>query len=121
MSAWTEDELSRISQAKVVHVAPVRPDGGLGKRVTVQAVAADGAIYIRSVHGPGVEWFRTLRHAGQGHIEAAGISRDVVVEPAADPAIDLDSAYRETFGGGRPLRAITGPLAVRATLKVMPR
>ena len=120
MIGWTDEELERIGHARVVHVAPRRPDGALGNRVTVQAVAADGAVYIRSVHGPGASWFRTLREAGEGHIQAGGVSRDVVVEPAVDPGLDLDSAYRETYGGGRPLRAITGPLAVRATLKITP-
>lgn len=57
MSAWTEDELSRIGRAEELQITSRRADGSLRPYVTIWVVRAGDDIYVRSAYGSSNPWF----------------------------------------------------------------
>ncbi len=53
MTAWTNDELTRVGDAEELEISPARRDGTLG-----WVVPQGGALYVRSLSGPSAAWFR---------------------------------------------------------------
>ena len=48
MSAWSKNELSKITEADDLHIAPLRENGvTYGTSTWIWSVAVDGALYIR--------------------------------------------------------------------------
>lgn len=125
MSAWTEAELSSIGKAEEVQVAPLRPDGGLGKEVTVWAVRSGDGIYVRSaVKGYGASWYRGVEQTHYGRMRAVGIRKDVELVDVDDQVNDeVDAAYRAKYRryAGRILESCLTPQARSTTLRIMPR
>lgn len=80
MSAWTLDELDRVSHATELQIASRRPDGSLRPYITIWTVRAGDDIYVRSAHGPNNGWYRRAKASGEGRIRAAGVERDVTFE-----------------------------------------
>ncbi|MGA1836165.1 DUF2255 family protein [Herbiconiux sp. 11R-BC] len=124
MAHWTPSELDRIAAATELRVSSRRDDGSLRPAVTIWVGVVDGAVYIRSAHGPENGWFRRAERAGAGHISAGGVEKDVTFE-LADPAVQrpLDAALHQKYDrfGPGPVGAITGSDVLATTLKVLPR
>jgi hypothetical protein len=57
MSAWTNDELTRIGSADELELASARPDGTLRSPRTVWVVRVGDDLYVRSMNGRGGGWF----------------------------------------------------------------
>lgn len=121
---WSESEIGRIGRADELRIASQRPDGSLRPFVTIWHATMDGALYIRSAHGPDNGWFRRAVLSGLGVISAGGVQKAVAFS-RADPSIraELDAvlhAKYDRYGPG-PVGAITGPDTHETTLLVAPR
>src|SRR5687767_9571955 len=98
MTAWTDDELSRIGRAEELQVASYRSDGTLRPYVTIWTVRAGDDVYIRSAFGRDNGWFRRARASGTGRVRAGGVEKDVVFEePDDDIHAAVDAAYHAKY------------------------
>ena len=127
MSAWSQDDLGRLSGAGEVEVSSVRRDGSLSRARTVWIVRVGDQLYLRSVNGPDAAWYRLTRAFHQGRIQARGVARDVTwidvnaaEQPDVDPAVDAEYA-RKYQGSTAAIAHITSPLARTTTMRVEPR
>lgn len=120
MTKWTEDELEQIGRAGELRVAGRRQDGSLRKLVIIWAVRVDDFIYVRSVNGPDAAWFRGTQVRGEGLIESGGVSKKVEFIRDAEVDDRIDEAYRQKYGSGSAVRAITSATARTTTLRVEP-
>jgi hypothetical protein len=124
MSAWTDDELRRISGAEELQIAPVRRNGELRGRTTIWAVRAGDDVYVRAAYGSASAWHGVARASRRARIWAGGVEKDVTIEDADDAVQDeVDAAYREKYG--RRYASIVGTIndaEHRATtLRLVPR
>ena len=124
MTAWTQDELTRIGSAEEVQIASLRRDGTPRKPVTVWVVPHDQTLYVRSVNGRNAAWFRGVQETHEGRIWARGVEKDVTFVDA-DHAIDdqIDAAYRAKYRRytGGILNSVLTPQARTTTMKLVPR
>jgi hypothetical protein len=124
MSAWTADELTRISRAEELQIASQRPDGTLRPYVTIWSVRNGDDVYVRSAYGYDNPWFQRALRSGKGRIRAGGVERDVTFEqPRPDVAEDLDGAYHAKYDrfGPRMVGTVVSLEAARSTLRLVPR
>ncbi len=125
MTAWTADELDRVAAADELRIAPRRANGTLRPPRPVWVVRHGDSLYVRSFRGPAAAWYRSARRNHVGHVEVAGLDRDVTFVEESDPAVNdaLDSAYRAKYCryGESYVGPLTGPQAHTTTLRVVPR
>jgi hypothetical protein len=123
MGTWTSDELERIGGAEELEIASVRRDRTLRKPVTIWVVRHGDDLYVRSVYGRGSSWFRGVQVRHEGHIQAGGVHKDVLLDETDDMNDEIDAAYRAKYH--RYAESIVGtivsPEARAATLKLVPR
>lgn len=121
---WTDDELDRIGEAEELEIASLRRDGELSKPRTIWVVRLGDDIYVRSVNGPGSDWYRSTRVRQEGRIEAGGVAKDVTIQDA-DPELNghVDDAYRSKYRhyAAQIIQAITSPEASSTTMRLLPR
>jgi len=123
-SAWTGQELDSIEHAEELEIASLRRGGELGSRRTIWVVRVDDEIYVRSVNGPGSDWYRGTRARQEGRIQAGGVTKDVTINDADEETNDrVDAAYRAKYGhyAAYILKAITSPEASSTTMRLDPR
>ena len=125
-SAWTSQELDSIEHAEELEIASLRHDGELGSRRTIWVVRVGDGIYVRSVNGPGSDWYRGTRARQEGRIQAGGVSKEVtIIDAAADNTVNdaVDGAYRAKYGhyAAYIIKAITSPEAASTTMRLEPR
>ncbi len=98
MTTWTSDELTRIGNEDELQLAFQRPDGTLSRPRPVWMVRHADDLYARSVNGPSAAWYRGAQATRAGHVEAAGVRKDVTFADP-EPGIDdeLDAAYRAKY------------------------
>ena len=123
MSTWTSDELNRIGGAEELEIASVRRDGTLRKPVTIWVVRHGDDLYVRSVNGRTSSWFRGAQVRHEGHIEAGGVDKDVLLVETDDMNDEIDAAYRAKYHryADSIVSSIVSPEAQAATLKLVPR
>jgi hypothetical protein len=123
MTAWTSDELSKIGAAEELQIASVRRDGTLRDPVTIWVVRHGDDLYVRSVNGRTASWFRSVQDRHEGHIQAGGVDKDVLLVETDDMNDEIDAAYRTKYHryAARIIDAIVSPQARAATLKLVPR
>ena len=127
MTAWTDDEFTRVGDAEELEISSTRQDGTLGSPRTIWVVPQGDGLYVRSVNGPSAAWFRGTQVRREGHIQAGGVGRDVTFADA-DHSLDddIDAAYRSTRpltwrpGGGGPSPARDGLVAVARLPRARP-
>jgi hypothetical protein len=125
VTRWTDDELDRIGAADELEIAAMRPDGTLRKPVTIWVVRDGDDLYVRSWRGSAGKWYRAALAAGDGHVSAAGVEKDVAFVTVADDAVNdtIDAAFRTKYG--RYGDAYVGPMvnaqARATTLRLVPR
>ena len=123
-SVWTGQELDSIEHAEELEIASLRRGGELGSRRTIWVVRVDDEIYVRSVNGPGSDWYRGTRARQEGRIQAGGVTKDVTINDADEETNDrVDAAYRAKYGhyAAYILKAITSPEASSTTMRLDPR
>jgi hypothetical protein len=124
MTAWTDDELSRIGEAEELQVASYRADGTLRPYVTIWTVRAGNDIFIRSAYGRDNGWFRRALASGTGRIRAGGVEKDVGFEESgAEVHATVDAAYHAKYDryGQQIVGTVTGPHAVDETFRLTPQ
>ncbi|WP_243076272.1 DUF2255 family protein [Microbacterium sp. SS28] len=121
MTGWTDTELRELDRSGEVRVAGRRADGTSRTLTIVWHVVVDGKLYLRSVKGPGGEWYKGVARHFEGFLRWGANTRAVAytLDPSHDDAID--KAYFAKYGNGSPSRSITSPLAKQTTLRVDPR
>ena len=123
MTAWTNDELSRIGTADELRIASVRGDGTLRNPVTIWVVRHGDDLYVRSVNGRTGAWFRGAQARHEGHVQAGGVDRDVTFVEAGDDLDDqIDAAYRSKYRryDARFVDPVLTPEARAATIRLVP-
>ena len=123
MTAWTNEELTKIAAADELQLASARRDGTLRKPVTIWVVRHGDDLFVRSVHGRASRWFRGAQDRHEGHVSAGGVDKDVLFVDPDDVNDEIDAAYRTKYRG-YPATYVDPMVssAVRAaTLKLVPR
>jgi hypothetical protein len=123
MTPWSKEELIKIAEADDLHIAPFREDGvTYGTPTWIWSVAVDDALYARGYNGQNSRWYNAALKQKAGRIIAAGMTTEVVFEPA-DGAINdhIDEAYRVKYHSSPYLKPMIGTRARSATVKIMPR
>ena len=124
MSAWTNDELTRIGSADELELASARPDGTLRSPRTIWVVRVGDDLYVRSMNGRAGGWFPATQARHQGHIRAGGVDKDVTFTDA-DPDLNdqIDAAYHDKYRryGERIIGGVVNPGARAATIQLVPR
>ena len=122
MSTWTSDELDRIGGAEELEIASLRRNGTLRNPVTIWVVRQGDDLYVRSVNGRTSSWFRGARVRHEGHIEAGGVDKDVLLVETDDMNDEIDGAYRSKYRryAESIVGSIVSPEARAATLKLVP-
>jgi hypothetical protein len=123
MTAWTNDELTKIGKAEELQIASRRRNGTLRNPVTVWVVRHGDDLYVRSVRGRTGAWFRGAQARHEGHISAGGVEKDVTFIEGDDAINDvLDAAYRDKYRryAANIVGSTVTPQAREATLKLVP-
>ena len=125
MTTWTSEELTRIGAADELEIASLRDDGTLRKPVTIWVVRLGDDLYVRSVRGRGSAWFRGTQVRHEGHIQSAGVEKDVTFVEETDPGINdqVDAALRTKYRryDARYVDPMLTPETRAATIKLVPR
>lgn len=123
MSLWSRNELRRIAEADDLHISPFREDGvTYGTPTWIWSVVVDDALYVRAYNGQKSRWYKAALRQKAGRITAAGMTKEVSLEPVEGPVNDqIDEAYRAKYGGSPYLEPMIGKRARAATVKVVPR
>jgi hypothetical protein len=121
-TSWASDELQRIAETDDLHISPFREDGTTyGTPTWIWSVVVDGALYVRGYNGLKSRWYQAAVRQGAGRITAAGMTREVVFEPAGGSINDrIDDAYRAKYATSRYLSPMIGGGARAATVRIMP-
>ncbi|MCS5714189.1 DUF2255 family protein [Herbiconiux sp. CPCC 205716] len=122
MNGWTADELDAIGASEELEISTLRADGTAHRFVPIWVVGLDGALYIRSSHGPESGWFRRAASAPHVIVRAGGVQREVVLRVAAPSATDIDRAYRDKYAviGAAWIGDLLSPLASSTTREIVP-
>ena len=122
MTAWTNDELTRIASADELQIAPRRRDGTLRNPRMIWVVRHDDDLYIRSVNGRTSAWFRGAQVRHEAHIQAGGVDKDVRLVETDDLNDQIDAAYRTKYRryAASIIDTIVSPQARAATLRLVP-
>ncbi|MCL4850516.1 MAG: DUF2255 family protein [Bryobacteraceae bacterium] len=123
MSGWNQDELRRITDADDLHIAPLREDGvTYGTPTWIWSVRVDNELYVRPYNGKKSRWYQAALRQKFGRITAAGMTKEVLFEPADGQLIDrVDTAYREKYRGSPYLEPMISARARSATIRIEPR
>jgi hypothetical protein len=122
MTAWTNEELTRIGTAEELQIAPRRRDGTLRKPRTIWVVRHGDDLYVRSVNGRTSAWFRGAQVRHEAHIRAGGVDKDVRLVETDDLNDQIDAAYRAKYRryAANIIDTIVSPQARAATLQLVP-
>ena len=123
MTEWTNNELERIAAADELRIASLRSDGSLRNPVTIWVVRQGDDLYVRSMNGRTAAWFRGTQVRHEGHIQAGGVEKDVLLVETDDLNDAIDAAYRTKYRryAANIVNSILTPQARAATLKLVPR
>jgi len=121
-AAWSANELESIAGTDDLHISPFREDGETyGTPTWIWSVVVDGDLYVRGYNGQQSRWYQAALAQRAGRIRAAGMTKEVVFEPADGPINDrIDAAYRAKYGGSPYLSPMIGTRARSATVRVTP-
>ena len=122
MSAWTKDELKRITVADDLHISPFREDGATyGTPTWIWSVVVGHELYVRPYNGSSSRWYKAAMTQKAGRITVAGITREVGFEPAVGSInVPIDDAYRAKYKTSPYLQPMISKRTRSATVKIEP-
>lgn len=122
MSAWSIDELQRFAASSDLHISVLRRDGATyGTPTRIWSVVVEGCLFVRAYYGRHSRWYQTALVQKSGRVAAAGMTKEVHLEPVQGAIKDLiDEAYRAKYTGSPYLKAMLGTQARAATLRADP-
>jgi hypothetical protein len=122
MSAWPKEELHKIAETDDLHISPFREDGvTYGTPTWIWSVVVDHNLYVRGYNGTGSSWYKAAVHQKAGKITAAGLTKEVSVEPVEGSINDrIDDAYRAKYHSSPYLKPMIAAKARAATIKITP-
>lgn len=127
MSAWSKNQLLRISATDDLHISPFRDDGKTyGTPTWIWSVVVGDVLYVRAYNGKSSRWYQAALRQKAGRITADGMTINVSFEPVAEPDSGplndrIDDAYRAKYKGSPYLAPMIGTRARSATVRIMPR
>jgi hypothetical protein len=123
MSAWTEDELKKITRTDDLYISPFREDGATyGTPTWIWSVVVQNELYVRPYHGSSSGWYKAAMIQKAGRIKAAGIVKEVSFTPVEGPINDhIDDAYRAKYKNSTYLQPMIGAGPRDATVRITPR
>ena len=123
MVGWRGEEFEKIGSSDELQIASVGPDGALRKPTTIWVVRLGDDLFVRSVNGRAVAWFRGTQVHHEGCI-SAGVTRDATfVDAKGDLDDRIDDAYRKRYRRSSPgiAGSVLTPQARSATTRLIPR
>ena len=123
MKNWPQDELQRIAGTDDLHISPLREDDvTYGTPTWIWSVVVGGRLFVRAYNGQSSRWYKAAMRQKAGRITAAGMTRDVVFQPANIEMQDaIDAAYRAKYSSSPHLKPMIGSQAQPATVEISPR
>ena len=123
MSAWPQNELSKIAESDDLHIAPFREDGSTyGTPTWIWSVIVDNELYVRGYNGQKSRWYKAAIRQKAGRIIAAGMTKEVTFEKVEGPINDrIDDAYRAKYKRSPYLAPMISEQARSATVRITPR
>jgi hypothetical protein len=123
MNNWPQDELQRIARTDDLHISPLREDGvTYGTPTWIWSVVVGGKLFVRAYNGQSSRWHKAAMRQKAGSITAAGMTREVVFQPADIEVQDaIDAAYRAKYGSSPYLKPMIASQAQSATVEISPR
>jgi len=125
VDTWTPEQLQGVGTAEELEVAWLRTDGTLSGDRTIWVVPLGGDLFVRSVNGPGSDWYRGVVKRHEGHIRAGGVDKDVTFVDETDPGVNdqIDAAYLAKYRrfGASYVDPMVAERARTSTLKLVPR
>ena len=122
MTTWLKNDLGKIAGTDDLHISPLREDGTTyGTPTWIWSVVVDGALYVRAYNGKESRWYKAALRQKAGRITAAGMTKEVVLEPVSGQINDrIDDARRAKYKGSPYLKPMMGERARAATVRVAP-
>ena len=118
-----ESDLAALAAAKEIKIETRSPTG-TQHRTIIWVAEHDGAIYIRSVNGPGARWYReaTAGSAPEVAIHVNGQRLPVRLERATDPASieSCSEGFRAKYRRSYSLQSMLMEHTLDTTLRVEP-
>lgn len=119
---WTASQLGELTDGEELVLVLTREDKPT-LRVPVWPVTVDGATYVRSYLGVTRVWYR--RVIAQPHqaiaLEGTDVHVDFEVVPVSDAVNGaIDEAFVEKYANDEYRDAMITPMAVEATLRILP-
>lgn len=123
MAGFDGSQLARIDATLEVELETWAAPGAPSHRVIIWIVRADGEVYLRSVNGSRIRWYRELTATNQAVLHVAGEPIPVRAESAVDASsIDRCSrGLRRKYASDPALGTMLRPETLPTTLKLEPR
>lgn len=123
MSTWPQEEITRITTADDLHIAPLREDGTTcGTPTWIWSVVVDGELYVRAYNGQNSRWYQAAIGQNAGRISVAGMTKEVAFQPTPGAINErIDEAYRRKYSKSPYLAPMIGERARAATVRITPK
>ena len=118
---FSPGDLALIERTPEVEIETRAADGTV-HRTIIWAVVSDGAVLVRSVHGPGARWYREALAERTAALVVAGERRLIRVRRAVDPAsiTGCSAGLRAKYAGDFSLGSMLAPDVLHTTLRLEP-
>ena len=122
MKKWPLDELQRIAGTDDLHISPLQEDDvTYGTPTWIWSVVVGDRLFVRAYNGQSSRWYEAAMRQKAGRITAAGMTKDVVFQPANIEVQDaIDAAYGAKYSKSPYLKPMIGSQAQSATVEISP-
>jgi hypothetical protein len=88
----------------------------------IWSVVVGDRLFVRAYNGQSSRWYKAAMRQKAGRITAAGMTKDVVFQPAnIEPQDAIDAAYGAKYSKSPYLKPMIGSQAQSATVEISPR